>query len=52
MDCTGVHFPESRLQLRIGTPNLSTSSNTTEFGDDLLFKRGTALSKLYFPETW
>ncbi len=25
---------------------------TTEFGDDLLFKGGTALSKLYFPETW
>lgn len=22
------------------------------FGDDLLFKGGTALSKLYFPETW
>jgi predicted nucleotidyltransferase component of viral defense system len=25
---------------------------TTGFGDDLLFKGGTALSKLYFPETW
>jgi predicted nucleotidyltransferase component of viral defense system len=25
---------------------------TTAFGDDLLFKGGTALSKLYFPETW
>ena len=25
---------------------------TTAFGDDLLFKGGTALSKLYFPDTW
>lgn len=25
---------------------------STEFGDDLLFKGGTALSKLYFPEVW
>lgn len=25
---------------------------TTDFGKDLLFKGGTALSKLYFPETW
>jgi predicted nucleotidyltransferase component of viral defense system len=25
---------------------------TTGFGDGLLFKGGTALSKLYFPETW
>ncbi|HKL28138.1 MAG TPA: nucleotidyl transferase AbiEii/AbiGii toxin family protein [Natrialbaceae archaeon] len=25
---------------------------STDFGDDLLFKGGTALSKLYFPETW
>lgn len=25
---------------------------TTAFGEDLLFKGGTALSKLYFPETW
>jgi predicted nucleotidyltransferase component of viral defense system len=24
----------------------------TAFGDDLLFKGGTALSKLYFPDTW
>lgn len=24
----------------------------SSFGDDLLFKGGTALSKLYFPETW
>lgn len=25
---------------------------TAEFGENLLFKGGTALSKLYFPETW
>jgi len=25
---------------------------TSSYGDDLLFKGGTALSKLYFPETW
>lgn len=24
----------------------------TDFGDDLLFKGGTALSKLYFPQSW
>ena len=25
---------------------------TSSYGDNLLFKGGTALSKLYFPETW
>ena len=25
---------------------------TSPYGDNLLFKGGTALSKLYFPETW
>ena len=25
---------------------------TSQYGDNLLFKGGTALSKLYFPETW
>ena len=25
---------------------------TSPYGDSLLFKGGTALSKLYFPETW
>lgn len=25
---------------------------TSSYGENLLFKGGTALSKLYFPETW